>query len=328
MKVKIQVVRWEISPAIPIDDFCRYIKDKVGMGEDCKLASAIVFKAWPRFVFVNQHGDYWIILMLTIKAKRGTIRADAGEDGALRFIAENPDADANKIAEFNYLMINKKTGVGVYSNYQGASQFDKFTSFFRDLYGSMKKEKIDAEVKAGTDLDAARKKFKGRFGAAALLTKASASALVQELKRIDYVSLSFESLGAKGGFLSPYQDIARSSLHVIRFDPKTGIAKLRAAIVETITSIPGVKGSVHGLHKDGLEQLIRLRANLGVVDEFEHDEAIRAWNFDPEKLADSTVLKRMIKVVAIDPAKFVTKVKTAKPLPEDDAADNDSNDDE
>jgi hypothetical protein len=326
MKVKIQVVRWEITPAIPLDEFCRYIKDKASSGKDCKLENAKVFKAWPRFLFVNEHGSYWIILMLTIKAKKGSIRAAAGENGALQFIADNPDAETSKVAEFNYLMINKNTGVGVYSNHHGANRFDKFTSFFRDAYATLKREKIEAAVKAGDTPGAAQKKFRGRFGAAALLTKATASALVQELKSIDHVTLSFESLGAEGGSLSPYKDVARSSTHVIRFDPKTGISKIRAAIVETITSTPGAKGSVHGVHKDGLDKLIRLRTNLGVVDEFEHDEAIRAWSFDPEKLATSTVVKRMIKVVAVDPAKFVTKVRPSKQLTDDIAETSDEDD--
>src|ERR1044072_9728564 len=145
MKVRIQVVRWETGSGIPLDEFCKYIGDKVGTGAACKLTSAVVFRAWPRFIFVNQQGDYWVILMLTIKAKKGSIRADTGDDGALQFIADNPEADASKVAEFNYLLINKNTGIGVYSHYSGATQFDKFTSFFRDLYRALKQEKVDAE---------------------------------------------------------------------------------------------------------------------------------------------------------------------------------------
>ena len=77
--------------------------------------------------------------------------------------------------------------------------------------------------------------------------------------------------------------------------------------MQTITSIAstsGVKGSVHGKNKNGIDKLIRLRSNLGVVDEFEHGDAIKAWDFDPDKLANGEVVKRMMAVVAVDSAEI------------------------
>lgn len=56
-------------------------------------------------------------------------------------------------------------------------------------------------------------KFRGAFGAAVLLTKASASALFQEMKELDYVSLNFEQLGSGGGLSSRH---AHATTHVRR----------------------------------------------------------------------------------------------------------------
>ena len=78
------------SEGFPSNEFCQYIKDRVGPKKDCKIEQGYKFKAWPRFIFVNQKGDYWIILMLTLKSPKGTIVANQSADGVLKFIANNP----------------------------------------------------------------------------------------------------------------------------------------------------------------------------------------------------------------------------------------------
>ena len=312
MKVRIQAVRWEGSAGVPIADLFGHLQVKFASPGECTKKHQFEFGGKPRFLFMNHKGDFRVALLMTLRDPKGAIEAYVDENGRMVFTSKEPDAAANKLAEFNYLVMNEKTGIGLYSDHYGATPFKKLTSFARSEFIEIKHARIAAEIKKGVTEGKAIKKFSGYLRGTAFLTKQGAGQLVQQLKEIDSIALSFDTLETTGGFFQPYSNIARSASHLIRFARTAPIARTRAAVVDMITKLPGVRGVVNGRNQNDVDKIIHLKQNLGVIDEFEHGDAIRDWQFRPEDLTHGAVVKRMITQININPAHFTTPVKPKK----------------
>lgn len=323
MLVRLQAVQWTLGKGISFDDLFGRLNELRAVHLD-KDADDPRFNKKRRQIYVAKHDGKWIGLLITFRNARSRFKHVEG-DGTIEIKREEDQAGTRDIA-WNVFVVNPSTGAGTYSHYHESMSFDHFTRWCREYYEEIKSVRVAKEVEqlriAQPDLtlerreNRARSKFARSLKGDRLVTKKQADQLVQELRSIESVSLTFSTVTPLGGRRSsPLEGFVKRERREVFLDSTSaGAAVIRDGVRKFIRDADAEDGRVSGVGQDGFAHVIHLNKNAGVFEHADFDRLAMTLKFDIDALHENAVIKRMLAYIATKPTTFTkpTKPKKAK----------------
>jgi hypothetical protein len=303
MLIRLQAVEWQIGKGITFDDFFGRLQSV--FEKSIATEKPIRFREKERLAWTQKHKDYWIMMLLSQRDHRRWVQIKRAKGKRPEIVIPAVEDDT-AAADFNYLVLNPQSGRGVYSQYHHSCSFEDFTKLCRPIYRELKTDRIAAAVQAGDSENKALAKFAGGLHGTPLLTPKQLKALIEELKHIKRLELSFGEVQVKKSWGRPLEGIVTTAKHVFSFNQKTPIRRLRDQVSDAIFSSKATRGRVVGETENGLERTYNLSRNAGTFAEMDFDDTVEILDFDVADMSKSVVVVEMLKEVDSRPGYFKT----------------------
>jgi hypothetical protein len=232
-----------------------------------------------RLLFLNNTCDpnYHVGLVVTVKDQKTFCRLVAA-DGSLLVKVDELELNT-KLMEFNFFVVNKVTGTGLYQYYHHSCSLSSFAflvarrfSEYRDSLIQADVDKIPQVDRTEAKLTKIRKHHKGQL---------KWEMLVRAEKLEDFKPLA------------PYIRNQRSKL---AFEVGAPVNSLAKAISAAVTKLGVVRGRIEGQDAEGLDRVLRILNNPENYGEYDYDDlAGKLHDLDLTQFEDAWVVKELIK---------------------------------
>lgn len=256
-----------------------------------------------RLLLINnqENSNYHLGLVVTVKDQRRFCQI-ISEGGGVR-LRVNEIAQGAGLMEFNFFVVNKATGAGMYQHYHQSCSVSRFGGLLTSSYADLKKIKINDEVEALLEadktekkIDSIKKKFTGRLSWTQLVRQEALASLIAELasvKAFEYELSTPEVNEDEFRPLSPHIN-ARSSR--IRFAVGTPVGLAASAISGFSQAGNASKGRVEGVDNEGNPQYLSILDNPDNFGEYEFDDVADQLNdLDLNAFHNSWVIQELLR---------------------------------
>lgn len=232
-----------------------------------------------RFIFFNTtHSEaYYVGLVVTAKDQK-TFCELVNKSG--KFVVKVNELDANSsLMDFNFFVINKKTGFGMYQYYHQSLSLNSFGYFNAQFFSKLRDDRVRAEISAtpNNERTASKEKsikikYKGRLSWEILVRKENLKDLIEELQRVKAFEYCFASLTADEPEFKPLKNDVRKERTKLTFYPKSSVKSLASAISNIVNKLDVNSGKVIGTDMDGIERVLQITNNPDNFGEYSYDD--------------------------------------------------------
>jgi hypothetical protein len=276
-------------------------------------------KELARRFYIDTTSDPKFILglVVTVKDQRKFLELVANSTNFQ--IRVNNLRGANKLMEFNFFVINKSNGLGVYQYYHGSCSPQTFGSYLITRYRALSNDSRDSAIanlhKQKKHTIKAERSIKSthRFGLdfSLLVRPEGIKDILSSYKEIKSFSYEFLSLESAVSFGSPLNGLAKKVTEKVTFDPKVEKKKIAQGIDSMMSSIKANTARVHVVDDEDQPLSIKL---LKIPDNFGEQEfdllAEALDNLDVKVFKDHDLLTKLREVCTVEfPHIFMAKVK-------------------
>lgn len=272
-----------------------------------------------RRFYVDTTSDPKFILGLVVTVKDQRRFLELVANSANFKIRVNNLRGANKLMEFNFFVINKENGLGVYQYYHGSCSPQTFGSYLVTRYRALSNLSRDGAIaelhKQNKHTAKAEKSIKSthRFGLdfSLLVRPEDIKTILSNYKEIKSFSYEFLSLEAAISFGSPLKGLAKKITEKVIFDPQIQKNRIAQGIDSMMSTIKANTARVQVIDDEDQPLSIKL---LKIPDNFgEQDFDILAEELDELDVTvfkDHDLLVKLRAVCTTDfPHIFMAKVK-------------------
>lgn len=271
-----------------------------------------------RFLFVDTQSDreYYLGLIVTVKNQKTFCELRAA-GGSFKVKVNKLDHNSN-IMEFNFFIINKESGVGLYQHYHHSCSIGQGMNLIKKRFNCIKANKIDArrdeliasgKAKGKAEKEA-RKQFKGCFKWQILVRKDKLSSVLKELDRIKALEVDLAYLEPESKEFRQLSGYVRKQRKKFLFEKKIPASSLIEPIVSVVNNSNADSGRVFGVDEDGLDRIIRLQNNPDNFGEYDYDEvAVHINNLDVSNFQNSWVIRSLRDVCESHKSIFKAKIR-------------------
>lgn len=276
------------------------------------------FDETGRFLFVDTQSDseYYLGLIVTVKSQRTFCELrEAG--GSFKVQVNRLDRNSN-IMEFNFFIINKKSGVGLYQHYHQSCSIGQGMNLIKKRFNDLKTQKCDAKrdelIANGKSADKAekeaKKQFKGYFKWQILVRKDKLASVLNELERIKALEVDLSYLEPDSKEFGQLSGFVRKQRRKFSFGKKISPSSLIGPIVSAVNKSKTDSGRVFGVDEDGLDRIIKIQNNPDNFGEYDYDEvAAHINNLDVSGFKSSWIIKSLRDVCESHKAIFKARIK-------------------
>lgn len=267
--------------------------------------------------FNNTHSpDYYVGLLVTIKDQRTYCKL-VNESGKLHVEVTALASDAN-LMDFNFFVINKATGTGLYQHYHQSCSINYFGALNAKKFAEMRGIHLERALKIaskGKNLSrkedkAIRNQHRGHLNFEVLVRKENLKALIEELARVQEFEFSFAALTVDEPEFKPLQNHVRKERHSISFVQGSPVSVLANQITKIITAKDIEDGKITGIDASGVPRVFRIANNPDNFGEFDYDDVAPKINeLDISKFESSWVVQELIKTCKAHRHIFETPIK-------------------
>lgn len=293
MDIKLLGIEFELGKGIAFADYFKHIAATKG--------HPIVLFKYGRFLYVAEIGDFYAGLLITTKDQKKFLEFthDAGD---AKLEAKDVTEGA-QLADFNFFIINKTSGRGLYQYYHNSCSINTFGMLCKRHYESLKADRIHLSIASlGPTKPTAKQEkeirsaYSGTLKWNILVRPEAFSALVAQLSSIKALTVSVTTLAYRNTIFSPLAKRAKRMTQRFRFPSNAAPAGVLEDI-ETLVAIPELESArVEGKDENGLDQVIKLQNTPDSFGIFDYDRVAEMMNFSPRDFAASPFLKELMKV--------------------------------
>ena len=231
-----------------------------------------------RFLFFNttHSKKYYVGLLVTVKDQK-TFCELVKRSGKLVVKVNELDGDSN-LMDFNFFVINKTTGFGIYQHYHQSCSVNSFGYFNNRRFSEYRDSKVHAEISAipehkltASKERAIRRKFKGYLKWEILVRKEKLKDLIEELERVKAFEYSFAALTVEEPEFKPLKQYVKKERTTLAFSPKSPVKLLAETITSIVTKNRIDSGKVVGVDCDGIERVLRITNNPDNFGEYSYE---------------------------------------------------------
>lgn len=253
-----------------------------------------------RFLFFNKTYDkkYYVGLLVTVKDQK-TFCELVKKSGKLVVKVNELDGNSN-LMDFNFFVINKATGFGMYQHYHQSCSLNSFGYFNYRRFSEYRKSKVDVEIAEIADVTdakerAIKRKYKGFLKWEILVRKERLKDLIEELKRVKAFEYTFAALTVDEPEFKPIKEFVKKERKAWAFSPRTPIQKLAKAISDMVGSKNIESGKVIGVDSDGIDRVLRITDNPDNFGEYSYDEVAPRINaLDVTEFEKSWIVQELL----------------------------------
>ncbi|WP_147468478.1 hypothetical protein [Corallococcus interemptor] len=289
----------DCGQGITLDEFINELQTQTGRTEGIAGYNRIIYSKTK----TSSGEKYQVGLLLTIKDQRRY--CELQRNGKTFSISVREIEEGRNLIDFNYFIINHKTGRGLYQHYFNSCALSRFTSFCSKIYEDLRDRKISEKIQeAGGDTiaesqkRAIRKDFKGSLASQQMVRPGELDELINELEKIKSFEFDLAVVEADPQMFQPVQNFIKKRKFKLSFDQEQGpINRLRRGILQIVEAQNPDKGSITGEDATGEERILKLTNNFSSFGDYEFDDIAREMRFDLEDFDKSDMIKRMLKTI-------------------------------
>lgn len=246
---------------------------------------------------------YYKGLILTVKDQKAYCKLQGSVDD-LEIKVENLSGH-DKLIEFNFFVINKSTGKGLYQFYYQSTSLSKFKEILKRQFlgyrAILLQNEYETNLKIGKSESRSKKdsnkKYKDTLGLDLLVKPQTLSQLLQKCKQIKSFEVEFATYDYIRKLGLPMPAHATKLKQKVYFDKDTKVRELASSIVQFIDQEEPVGGTIMVLDEFGQEMPYKLMDTPDLFHEEEFDDLVQKLNsVKVGNFAQSTIFEEMIKV--------------------------------
>lgn len=232
-----------------------------------------------RFIFFNttHSKTYYVGLVVTVKDQK-TFCELVKKSG--KFVVKVNELDANSsLMDFNFFVINKATGFGMYQYYHQSFSINSFGHFNAQRFSKLSDDRVQTDISAIPESDRSvskeksiKKKYKGRLSWEILVRKENLKDLIEELQRVKAFEYCFASLTADEPEFQPLKNEVRKERTKLSFYPESSVKALASAISNIVKKLGVNSGKVIGTDMDGIDRVLQITNNPDNFGEYSYDD--------------------------------------------------------
>jgi hypothetical protein len=303
MLSKLLAIGFETGDGISLADFF----DRLSSLKD----SEIPFGEYKRLVYVGEDGEYHTGLFLTIKNYRRFCELKKNDQGKFH-IEVREVATGNSAVDFNFFIIHKDSGRGLYQRHYYSCAVGRFFKFCREHYNDLRDDRINraiddlGERPKQSAIRDVRRQFKGGLQTSTQASGGKVKEMLEELKRIRQLEFTVTELSVAEPWATPLSGFVTGYTRRVTLAPGP-IAQIRAAVTKSIDDGHLENGRIRGDDSDDTPRIIQLAENADVFGEYDFNDVAAAMAFDLSDLSQSAFLSEMLKKARDNRAYFETR---------------------
>lgn len=235
-----------------------------------------------RYIYFNKSHNKKYALGIVITVRNQKSFCKLGPNGVVT--VENLKGN-QKMMEFNFFLINKKNGVGLYQQYHHSCGMFVFGGYLISHYKALSQKRRDDEINALEHGEATRKKvarinraYKPKLSFAALVHKASLKKVLSEFAEIKFFQYEFSDIESIKRVAAPLSPFARRRTEKVTFKKATAVSELASAIQDAVKSLNPRRGRVQVTTQEGDPLSIALEDIPENYGEEEYDTVVTRIN--------------------------------------------------
>jgi len=293
MLVRILGISFEPKAIVTLDE----LFDRLSLKSDEEMSVGDINRLLVVDKDSNDH--YYLGVVVTIKDQRRFCELSE-EQGKMKIKVVNLE-DHQSIAEFNFFVINRSNGFGLYQHYHQSCSIGQFAYLASTRYREIADERAEDEINQQGEINekkraAIKKKYAGRLDWSVLVKKAGLEKLLLEFSLIKSFEFDFAHLESKEPEYQPLSGKVRKERRRWSFVNNT-FSQLVAHEIASLANIFNVSnGRVVGEDEDGISRAIRIMDNPDNFGEYPYDDVAAKLNdLDLSAISDSWVIKELLK---------------------------------
>lgn len=258
---------------------------------------------YNRYMFFNKDSnkEYYLGLLVTVKDQKSYCKL-VNDDGKMLVQISEIDSNEN-LMDFNFFVINKETGSGMYQYYHQSCSLNSFGYFITKEFNNYKTERTADELSTFIDekekekqKKLLNKKYREKLMFEILVRHENIQALINELKKVKSFEYCFSSLTVDEPEFKPLQGHVRKERTRLSFTSDSPVQHLASTISNIVSSKQIEEGKVSGIDLDGIERVLRITNNPDNFAEYNYDDVASKINsLDISSFDNSWVIQELIR---------------------------------
>jgi len=297
MKIKLLGLDFAVGNGITLADLFQHIQ--INNGSPREVAG------YSRFLYTADKAGYYVGLLITTKNHNKYL--EFKHDSTSAKLEARETSEGSKLADFNFFVMNKSSGRGIYQYYHQSCSLNVFGALCKSYYEEIKASRIIAARTAIGSPSAKQERaiqvqYKGTLTWATVVRKENFQELVAQFKQVKNIKLNVATLAYEETIFTPLARVASRLTQRYSFKADTSVAEIVKGIKAVFkeTKVEGARAE--GIGDDDLEQVVKLTNTPDFFGEFEFDKIASNMTIEPSKFAESEFLTDIIEVAKKSPA--------------------------
>ena len=255
-----------------------------------------------RLLLINNtiNNDYRIGLVVTVKDQRRFCQLI--NDGSGVVVRVNDLGQDSGLMDFNFFVVHKETGAGLYQHYHQSCSVPSFCELSRKNFLQFKKHRIEdlfAALPQGEQTDKNKLKIEknnsGRLKWTQLVRQEALEALIAEFEKVKAFEYLLTTPYVTENEFRPLGDFIRARSTRIGFVTGTPTQLAAGAIANFVNAGEAKRGRVEGIDANGNPQYISILNNPDNFGEYEFDYVANQLNdLNLSSFEDSWVVQELL----------------------------------
>lgn len=254
-----------------------------------------------RLILLNNiaNAKYRIGLVVTVKDQRRFCQLV--NDGLGTKVRVNELGKDSGLMDFNFFVVHKETGIGLYQHYHQSCSVASFGELARKSFGEFKEGKIKKEFDALAEkneknLEKIKRLNSGRLQWTQLVRQEALEKLISELNKIKAFEYRLTTPIVTEDEFRPLQNHVLSKSTRIGFVAGTPAKLAAGSIANFVRSGDVSRGRVEGTDSDGNPQYLSILNNPDNFGEYEFDDVAEKLNeLDISAFENSWVVQELLR---------------------------------
>lgn len=287
MKITFQAFSWECSnPLFSLKFFLDQMSTKQAHDIGCR-----------KIFFIDDNG-YYAGLILTIKnTKKFVTLIDKKAEITLDIHELNSN---EKIADFNFFIINSQTGLGMYQYYHNSCSLSTFNNISKKFYNEIVSEKIKNTIKELNTLGQHEKyirreikKLESKISTKIIIREGSLVDKILKMKDITSAKIEFSKIGILDKKYSPLEKYLKTIKYDIKFIKEKSVKDVLLNLAALFRNNELKRATVWGIDETGNDVTYKLLNDFDHFNEFDYEDMIPSLTFNSSEVKKS-ILKNKI----------------------------------
>lgn len=312
MKVSFIGFSFEVNPLINMMDFLSFLSDNSGKKHKLNFHDRQLF-------FDNTSNDEYLLgLLITIKDQK-TFCELSGDGDSLKIIV-NDVAKDKSIMDFNFFVLNKKSGIGMYQYYHQSCSFNQFgyiaSRFYKELRQSKMQSEIDTlkrqklpKIDEEKNIKTLKKKYNFSMKFQIILRTEKLEDILNEFEKIKSFEFDYaEIIPQERGYTQLKGFVKKERIKLNFID--ASVKGLSSAIVSSLADSKLSNGRISVEDNNDNERSIDILNNPDKFGEYEYEDVTQKLNsITLDNFKDCWVIKELLKVCSEKSHIFTAKIE-------------------